>query len=129
MQDNLLSLDEVKSHFEHWRMTRTKRRERIPEYLWNHVETLLGRYSLMDITQTLRINTGQIKENIKMNSNIHFVEAKISKSASLISKQNISLPNSEHTCAIELHRANGGVLKISAFPVASLPVIINQFME
>jgi hypothetical protein len=41
MQDSLLSLDEVKSHFEHWRTTRTKRRERIPVYLWDYVKQSL----------------------------------------------------------------------------------------
>ena len=129
MQDNLLSLDVVKSHFEHWRATRTKQRERIPEYLWNHVKTLIDRYSLMDITQALRINTSQIKDNIKTNPSIHFVEAKINKSSSLTSKPIVSFSNSECTCSIELHRANGGILKIDAFPVTSLPAIINKFME
>ena len=129
MQDNLLSLDEVKSHFEHWRATRTKQRERIPEYLWNHVEILIGRYSLMDITQTLRINTSQIKDNIKTTQAINFIEAKIDKPSSLTRKPIVSFSNSERTCSIELHRANGGILKIDAFPVTSLPAIINQFME
>lgn len=129
MQNNLLSLDEVKSYFEHWRTTRTKQRERIPNYLWDHVKTLIDRYSLMDITQALRINTGQIKDNIKTNPSIHFVEARINKSSSLTSKPIVSFSNSERTCSIELHRANGGILKIDAFPVTSLPAIINQFME
>jgi hypothetical protein len=31
MQENLFSLDEIKSHFEHWRTTRAKQRERIPQ--------------------------------------------------------------------------------------------------
>lgn len=125
---NSLSLDEVKAHFEHWRATRTKQRERIPEYLWDHVKTLLDRYSLMDITQMLRINTSQIKDNIKTHPSIHFVEATIDKSSSLTSKSIASSQNSERTCSIELHRVNGGILKISALPVASLPAIINQFM-
>ena len=128
MEDSLLSLDEVKSHFEHWRATRTKQRERIPEYLWNHVKTLIERYSLMDITQALRINTGQIKDNIKINTNINFVEARIDKSSSQTRKPIVSFSNSERTCSIELHRTNGSILKINAFPVASLPAIISQFM-
>ncbi len=128
MQDNLSSLDEVKSHFEHWRATRTKQRERIPEYLWDHVKTLIGRYSLMDITQALRLNTSQIKDNIKTNQSIDFVEAKIVRSPALTNKPTVSFSNSESTCSIELHRVNGGILKINAFPITSLPAIINQFM-
>ncbi len=102
MQNNLLSVDEVKSCFEHWRTTRTKQRERIPEYLWDHVKTLIDRYSLMDITQTLRINTSQIKDNIKINPSITSVEARSDKSSSLVSKKSVSFSNYECTCSIEL---------------------------
>ena len=127
MQENLLSLDEIKSHFDHWRTTRTKQRERIPEYLWDHVKTLVGRYSLTDITQVLRINTSQMKDNIQLNKKINFVEAR-AEASSAEGQSIISFPNSGCTCSIELHRANGGFLKIGALPVTSLPAIINQFM-
>jgi hypothetical protein len=45
MQQNPITLDEVKSHFDHWRATRIKKRERIPKSLWDEVKMLLGRYS------------------------------------------------------------------------------------
>ena len=51
MQENSLSLDEVKSHFEHWRMTRSKQSERISEYLWSEVKILINYYPMKDITQ------------------------------------------------------------------------------
>ncbi|MEO8964268.1 MAG: hypothetical protein ABI370_06325 [Gammaproteobacteria bacterium] len=35
----------------------------------------------------------------------------------------------EQICSVELHRANGVVLKISSMPVVSLQNIITQFME
>ena len=41
MQDNLLSLDEVKSHFEHWRATRTKQRERSKRSMNHRVHSAL----------------------------------------------------------------------------------------
>jgi len=66
MQENLLSLDDVKSHFEHWRSTRTKQRERIPQHLWDEVKTLIDRYSLVNIAQVLRLNTAQIKSNLRI---------------------------------------------------------------
>lgn len=50
-------------------------------------------------------------------------------SSLLASKPITSYPHSESICSIELHRVNGGMLKISALPVTSLPAIINQFME
>jgi len=39
MQQNT-SLEEAKSHFDHWRATRTKR-GKIPAYLWDKVKPLL----------------------------------------------------------------------------------------
>ena len=128
MENKLLSLDDVKAHFEHWRSIRTKQREKIPQYLWDEVKTLIDRYSLIEITSVLRINTGQIKHNLKFNTKINFAEAKIdnfnSFSYSLV-------PNSEknQTCSIELHRANGVILKIAALPIAAIQKIISQFME
>jgi hypothetical protein len=61
MEHSSITLDEVKTHFEHWRATRTKLRERIPQYLWDEVKTIIDRYPLCDITKTLRINAYQIK--------------------------------------------------------------------
>lgn len=108
MQENLLSLDDVKAHFEHWRTTRTKQRERIPQYLWDEVKTILDRYSLSDITAALRINTSQIKDNLKINTKINFTEARIDTS-NFLHQSSMLFTNKEQTCAIELHCANGNI--------------------
>jgi len=122
----LLSLDDIKEHFEHWRATRTKMRERIPQYLWDEVKTILDRYPLADITKTLRINNYQIKDNLKINTKINFAEVRID---SLNSSQYPPLPfSSKETCSIELYRPNGVILKINALPLVSIQKIISQFM-
>lgn len=128
MQQELLSLDDVKAHFECWRSTRTKQRERIPPYLWDEVKTLIDRYSLTDITSALRINTGQIKDNLKINTKINFAEVRIDAFHSLQHSPQ-SVLEKEHSCSIELHRANGVILKISELPISSIQKIISQFME
>lgn len=127
MQQISLLLDEVKSHFEHWRATRTKQRERIPQYLWEEVKTLLDRYSLKDITTALRINTGQIKDNLKIQTKINFAEVQMD-TLNLLSNHS-SHNNREQICSIELHRANGVILKISALSMVSIQKIVSQFME
>src|SRR5688572_21148367 len=132
MQQTLLTLEEVKSDFDHWRATRAKKRERIPQYLWDKVKTLIERYSLADITKTLSINTGQIKDNLKstfVSTKINFVEARTESPSSIDKQSFISFPDNKQTCSIELHRANGVVLKVTALPVISLQKIISQFME
>lgn len=106
MQQNSLTLEEVKSHFDHWRATRTKKRERIPEYLWGKVETLIERYSIADITKTLSINTGQMKDNLKsafVSTKINFVEARTEYPSSLTKHSITSFSDNNQTCSN--HRA------------------------
>ena len=129
MQQNPLTLDEVKSHFDRWRATRSKKRERIPMSLWEEVRILLDCYSLPDITKTLSINTGQIKDNIRLETKIDFVEVK-SESLSVQPARCVTPSFVDHTqtWSIELSRANGVILKISLLPIDSLQKIISQFM-
>jgi hypothetical protein len=51
MQQDTTLLNEVKSHLEHWRTTRTKKGERIPDHLWDKPKILIGqsflRHSLL----------------------------------------------------------------------------------
>ena len=126
MQQNTL-LDEVKSHFAHWRTTRTKR-GKIPGYLWDKVKPLVEHYPLAEITQALSVNTNQIKENINIDTSLHFVEAKTESLFDPPNQQIFSICADTQTCSIELHRADGGILKINTLPVSSLPAIITQFM-
>jgi hypothetical protein len=76
MQQYQSSLEEVKSHFDQWRATRTKR-EKIPANLWDKVKPLIGRHSLTSITKALRINSNQMKDNLDMDAAINFVAANI----------------------------------------------------
>jgi hypothetical protein len=66
MQQRAL-LEDVKFHFDHWRTTRTKR-GKIPEYLWDKVKSIMEYYPLTVITNTLRLNTNQIRENLRIES-------------------------------------------------------------
>lgn len=132
MQKDTTLLHEVKSHFEHWRATRTKKREKIPDYLWDKVKALIGQYSLLEITQALRINTGQMKDNLRssfISTKINFVEAKSESISPLSNKSFMSFPDNKLTCSIELHRTNGVVLKINSLPVITLQNVISQFLE
>ena len=129
MQHQIDLLSDVKSHFDHWRATRTKR-GKIPEYLWEKVKLLIDKYSLTVITETLGINTNQLRENVEVKSKINFVEIVTDTTSQLSStaQHQVSVPNNKATCSIELHRSTGGVLKISDYPIESLSVIITQFI-
>jgi hypothetical protein len=43
--------------------------------MWNKVKSLIEHYPLTAITNALSINTNQIRENIKIDAAINFVEA------------------------------------------------------
>ncbi|RDI37967.1 hypothetical protein [Aquicella lusitana] len=45
-----LTLNEVKKHFDQWRLS-CQKRGKIPDSLWRKVKALTGRYSLTKITQ------------------------------------------------------------------------------
>lgn len=126
MQENLLSLDEVKSHFEHWRATRSKQRERIPQHLWDKVKTLIDRYSLVNIAQVLRLNTAQIRSNLRIQTKINFAETRIEPTT--IFNRALLSASDKGNYSIELQRANGAILRISTLPLESLNKIISQFM-
>lgn len=127
MQQNT-SLEEAKSHFDHWRATRTKR-GKIPAYLWDKVKPMLGVYPLSAITNALSINTNQIRENLEIyTTSINFVEVKTDPLATPAKQSIATLCEITQTCSIELHRVNGVILKVSTIPVASLPAIITPFM-
>jgi len=128
MQEKTISLEVVKSHFQQWRMTRTKRREKTPPYLWEMVRQIIDHYSMADITTALGINKYQIRDNLKIKPSINFAVAKTD--TAFMNTQKI-LPHikDEQTYVIELHRPNGCFLKISSLSFASASAIINQFME
>lgn len=129
MQQQTDFLADVKSHFDHWRATRTKR-GKIPDYLWDKVKPLINKYSLAAITEALSINTNQMRKYINLGSEINFIEANTdskTKSQSSVEHQ-ISIDDNKATCSIELHRSTGGMLKIIDYPIESLPIIISHFI-
>src|SRR5436190_308625 len=128
MSENQLSLEEVKSHFEHWRATRTKMREKIPQHLWDKVKILIDRYSLVHIAQVLRLNTTQIKDNLRIRPQLNFAEAKIEPQAIFSSRSLLSTSNKGQTYSVELQRPNGTILRISSLAPDSINKIISQFM-
>lgn len=124
-----LTLEAVKQHFDLWRATRIKQ-SKIPDSLWSEVKVLMGRYPMSQITQALRVNAHQVSAGIAIKGNFNFVSVRPHSvpvpATKLVSSNQTNL---EATCALEIHRPSGGILKISTFPITSLAAIINQFME
>lgn len=131
MQEQANLLNDAKSHFDHWRTTRTKR-GKIPDYLWDKVKSLIGKYSLTTITEMLNINTNQLREHLDLGKEVNFVEVRTnrdSKPQAFSYHQTVAIDRHHKTCSIEIHRPTGGMLKIDDYPVESLDTIITQFMR
>ena len=127
MQQQIDLLTDVKSHFDHWRVTREKR-SKIPDDLWTKVKLLVGKYSLTTITKALSINTNQMREHIDLNNEINFIEVVTdTKINSQIPDHHTINTENKITCSIELHRSTGGILKIMDYPIESLPMLISTF--
>lgn len=125
-----LTLNDVQQHFEHWRATRVKQ-SKIPDMLWSEVKTLIGRYPISQITQALRVNAHQISAGVTTKGGFTFVAANAAVTPVPIVKVKpvpACTDDTKATCTFEIHRANGSTLTISDFPVASLPIVINQFI-
>lgn len=128
MQNEIPSLEGVKSHFDHWRTTRPKRCK-TPSFLWDKVRPLIGHYSLTSITQALRINSSQIKQHVQPGDGIQFVDVSdslkpfLSKPVCLASDQ-----SKAPTVSIEMRCATGEVLNINALPMTSLREVVTQFI-
>lgn len=131
MQEQANLLIDAKFHFDHWRTTRTKR-GKIPDYLWDKVKPLIGRYSLTTITETLNINTNQMREYLDLGKEVNFVEVRTNREHNpqeISYHQTVAIDRHHNTCSIEIHRSTGGMLKIDNYPVESLDTIITQFMR
>jgi len=123
-----LTLNDVKQHFDHWRATRIKQ-SKIPDSLWSEVKSLIGRYPISQITTALRVNAHQISAGVATKSDFTFVSVRPNHSP-MPTIQHLSTDQtfSEATCSFEIHRPCGVIMKITAFPVASMATIINQFV-
>jgi len=84
-----ITLEAVKTRFDHWRTTRQKR-SKIPESLWDDVTELAKRYEPFQIASALRLNSqrlhahlenlkeaGQARRNLSARSEPDFVKAEV----------------------------------------------------
>ena len=63
LSNNSLSLSEVISHFETWRLTRIGK-SRIPVHLWQEAINLYPTYTVSEITKPLRLGHSDFKKKI-----------------------------------------------------------------
>jgi len=136
MQPVRLEIGDVKSHLNEWRNTRDKLGP-IPEHIWAEILSLIGRYNTGTLSKELGISGQQIKNKMTEIADKEFEEVKrahfakaviadepVSSATNVVTLQ----PKSSSTHHdIEITRADGAVLKVTALSNAEVMSIINQF--
>lgn len=105
-----LSLNDVKQKFEHWRKTRVRQRDRIPEELWQAAITVFRskNHTMNKIAKTLRLNQADLKRRIQHDFEIietstppAFIEVKCDPNPVSISE-----------CIVEMEDIKGSKMKM-----------------
>ena len=111
---NSLTLSEVISHFEAWRLTRIGK-SRIPAHLWQEAIDLYPTYSVSEITKPLRLGHSDFKKKISPPhqelASTDFI--RIDQTPDKIDIQaSHQLNNNDHRAIIELEKGDGARLRI-----------------
>ena len=98
-------IDEVREKFALWRRERDKRGA-IPELLWDAAVSLYPKYSVHQISKTLRLNHTQLKRRVHGGA----VIPSASSGAAFI-ELGVSRPMAACECIIEMHGRDGARMK------------------
>ena len=112
--NNSLTLSEVISHFEAWRLTRIGK-SRIPVHLWQEAIDLYPTYTVSEITKPLRLGHSDFKKKISQphqqlaSTDFIKIDHILDKTDSQVSHQsNIN----DQRATIELEKGDGSRLRI-----------------
>lgn len=121
-QTSINLLETVVHRFEHWRLTR-KKRERIPEVLWQSVAPLMNQYSHNEIATALKVNHEQLKEHVHpllshaQQTSTTFVEYPLP----------VAISSAGH-CVLEFASKSGSMVKISGLSARDIHPLISLLM-
>lgn len=131
-----VTLEAVKSRFDHWRATRQKR-GKTPEALWEDVRELSKTYGLRELSSSLGVTYAQLhahlEEGVQKNNLYPPLEADFINAAMPFT-QNAShhltqwpLPPSHGI--LEIQRRDGGNLKASGLNPQDLVALVQTFLQ
>jgi len=105
------TLEDIRKKFEQWRHTRKNRRERIPSHLWQSAAELTKFYSLNRVAQTLRLNSNDLRRQMKK-YNKQTTEASLPSSDFVELACDFPFPSTAE-CVVELADQQGSQMRIS----------------
>ncbi len=114
------SLEQVRTQFEQWRCSRSKRRA-IPESLWEAAASLYPEYSLHRISKTLRLNHSALK---------HYVQRPSSDLSTAAGQTFIELglaTGADRPCDIEMRHHDGSRMSVRQADAENLMKLARLF--
>ena len=133
--ESTLTLETVAEHFEQWRSSK-KKRERIPEQLWQEAIDLLNRYGISQVTRTLRLSGSDLNKRRGMTARAR--RAKLTKTKDTrrdtafveIDPQAVAQSSERNatTSWLELQRPDGLRLRIHPGERRELLTLVDCFM-
>lgn len=124
-------LERVKCQFEKWRLTRSSRKERIPDYLWEQATQLCANFSIDLVSKSLRLNFNDLKRRLRQTplpspmslERSDFVEV----SLPILSPFQIPESRSEFCCErVEVERKDGLKMRMYAKDFHSLDALAER---
>ena len=108
LQKSQPAIEVVQRLFEEWRCNK-KRRERIPQALWEAASSLSGKHSAHQISKLLHLNHTDVKDHIREYRENHGIQKP--KEAAFVELGMISQAT-ESECTVEMERPGGAKIKI-----------------
>ena len=124
-----LSLETVKSHFEHWRQTR-KKQCKIPDPLWKEAVSLISSHNSTIICKTLGLSTSDFKNKVAYYQNMSlsvssqsFVEISMQSESNSVAASN--------ACRIIIEGKQGCQMILEGFQLepSGLSPLIESFLR
>jgi hypothetical protein len=125
--DTSFTLESLRVELDNWRSTRTKQ-GRIPDDLWTKAISLLGKYSMSQLSRELRVSNAQIRAKLNL----------LNKPKSAASEPfiEVPIPSLKHESTevnlgsrIEIKRADGASMVIEHLNEQSLSNLLSKFMR
>jgi hypothetical protein len=121
-QNNPKKLEQVKCQFEKWRLNRSSRKERIPDYLWEQAVELCSNFSIRTVSKVLSLDFNDLKHRLGQTQLPSPISLKtkdfVEVSLPVLSPFQIAGSRSELRCSrVEVERKDGVTLRM--YPIAS----------
>jgi hypothetical protein len=119
----LITLEFVKSKFDHWRTTR-KHRSKIPDELWEYAKLLYPQYRITELCNTLKLSYKDFKLKLMSSDSAQTESASFTQCV-----LPMSFNEDKKDGTLEFIRRDGSILKLNGFSVQNILPIVSLLIR